>query len=199
MSTTLTYFDFAGSRGEECRLALHIAGIPFTDDRIDPPTWGKRKAGSPWGSLPVLEVDGRSLGQCNAILQWVGRTGGLLPSEPWEAARHESILAACEDLRHSFQPALREKDADRKKAAREAFAAGYLQRWAADLEREIQGPFVGGADLSVADLKVYVCTNWFLSGVVDHVPTDVFAGFPKVLALHAAVKQHPAVQAWYAR
>ena len=27
----LIYFDFAGSRGEECRIALHLAGVDFDD------------------------------------------------------------------------------------------------------------------------------------------------------------------------
>lgn len=34
MTPTLTYFDFDGSRGLECRLALHVAGVPFQDVRI---------------------------------------------------------------------------------------------------------------------------------------------------------------------
>jgi len=31
----VTYFDFAGSRGEEVRLALAIAGVAFDDERIE--------------------------------------------------------------------------------------------------------------------------------------------------------------------
>ena len=30
----LTYFDAPVSRGEECRLALHLAGVDFEDDRL---------------------------------------------------------------------------------------------------------------------------------------------------------------------
>jgi glutathione S-transferase len=30
----LTYFDFDGGRGEPARLALHIGGIAFEDQRI---------------------------------------------------------------------------------------------------------------------------------------------------------------------
>ena len=30
----LIYFDFAGSRGEECRIALHLAGVDFEDVRV---------------------------------------------------------------------------------------------------------------------------------------------------------------------
>ena len=34
MTVSLTYFDFEGSRGLECRLALKAAGVPFEDVRI---------------------------------------------------------------------------------------------------------------------------------------------------------------------
>ena len=199
MSIKLTYFDFSGSRGEECRLALHLAGLEFTDDRVPGPAWGPRKASTPWGAMPVLEVDGKQLGQSNAILGWIGRTRGLLPTDPWEAARHEAVMSAAEDLRHSFQPALREKDPVLKQQAREAFAAGYLQTWAAHLEAQIAGPFFGGAAISVADIKIHICVNWFASGVVDHIEPTVFDGFPKLMALHAAVAAHPRVVDWRAR
>ena len=35
----LIYFDAPVSRGEECRLALHLAGIDFDDVRINPAAW----------------------------------------------------------------------------------------------------------------------------------------------------------------
>ena len=64
---TLTYFDFAGSRGEECRLALHLAGVPFEDERLKGSAWQSRKASAPFGALPVLTVEGHSpIAQSNA-------------------------------------------------------------------------------------------------------------------------------------
>jgi len=41
----LIYFDFAGSRGEECRIALHLAGIDFEDVRVKRGDWPAMKAG----------------------------------------------------------------------------------------------------------------------------------------------------------
>ncbi len=37
----LVYFYFAGSRGEECRITLHLAGVEFDDVRV-PPLMGHR-------------------------------------------------------------------------------------------------------------------------------------------------------------
>ena len=63
----LTYFDFHGGRGEPARLALAIAGIPFEDDRVPGSDWPRRKPSTPFGSLPVLEVDGAIVTQSNGI------------------------------------------------------------------------------------------------------------------------------------
>jgi len=52
----LTYFDAPVSRGEECRLALHLADIDFEDVRINAAAWPAMKEQTPYGGLPVLEL-----------------------------------------------------------------------------------------------------------------------------------------------
>jgi glutathione S-transferase len=69
----LAYFDFHGGRGEPARLALSIGGIPFEDDRVAPSDWLARKPDTTVGALPVLEVDGQTLAQSNAINSYVGK------------------------------------------------------------------------------------------------------------------------------
>lgn len=195
----LTYFDAPASRGEECRLALHVAGLSFEDERLDHAGWAARKAAAPFGALPVLEVEGKGpLAQSNAILGYVGRAHGLLPADPFEAARHESLLSAVEDLRTNLRPVIRIADEAEKKQARTAFAEGPMQEWAGQVERQIRGPFVGGEKIGVADLKIYVAVATFIKGGIDHIPADVFKAFPKLTALHAAVKAHPKVAEWQA-
>ena len=47
------------------------------------------------------------------------------------------------------------KDPDEKRQLREALASEYLPQWAANVERLIgDGPFFGGADPQVVDLKI---------------------------------------------
>lgn len=135
----LTYFDAAASRGEECRLALHLAGVPFQDERLKADQWAVRKGSTPFGALPVLTVDGRQLAQSNAILRFIGSQHGLHPSEPFEVALHESLMCAVEDLRMRMAPITRIKDELEKKRARREAASGYLQEWGAAIERQI-GP-----------------------------------------------------------
>ena len=69
----LMYFDFSTSRGEECRLALHLAGVEFEDDRVPPPKWRERKASTPFGTMPVLTIPGKGeLAQSAVILRFIG-------------------------------------------------------------------------------------------------------------------------------
>src|SRR3989442_9340783 len=141
----LTYFDAATSRGEECRLALHVAGLPFEDERLTRDQWADRKASTPFGALPVLAIDGRQLAQSNAILRFIGSQHGLHPVEPLEAALHESLMCAVEDLRTRMGPIIRIKDEEEKKWARQEAAGGYMQECGAARESRIRdGPDVAG-------------------------------------------------------
>lgn len=196
----LTYFDIAGSRGEECRLALFLAGIEFEDVRIKFPDWPPLKADSPFGSMPILELPEKPpLAQSNAILALIGRRHALHPKDDFEAARHEAMMQYVEELRHTISPVLFIKDPDEKKAKREELAAGYLPGWAKFAERQIEGPFFAGGKLHVVDLKLFMIVRWFATGTLDHIPPTVFDAFPKLTGVFKAVSDHSAVKAWYAR
>lgn len=199
---TLTYFDISASRGEECRLALHLAGIDFVDNRIKAgPAWLELKPTTPFGSLPTLELPGKgTFAQSNAILVLVGRKHGLHPTDDFEAARHEALMAYAEELRQHVSPALRIKDEPERTNKRAELATTYLPTWASFVERQLgDGPFVSGEKLHVVDIKLYIVLRWFVSGAVDLVPTSVFDPFPKLMRLFHAVADHPGVRSWQAR
>jgi len=196
----LMYFDFVGSRGEECRMALALAGVDFDDARFARDTWPGLKPTTPFGSVPVLKQgDQPALAQSNAILTYLGLAHGLLPKDPWETARHLAILEACEEVRTALAPSGKMSDPAEKKAAREALATGFLQTWGANIEKQIQGPFVGGSAISVADIKLFQITESFVKGVLDHIPSTVFENFPKLMAVYQGVLTHPKIAAWRAK
>ena len=196
----LVYFDAPVSRGEECRLALHIAGVEFEDVRVKPADWPALKPTTPYGAVPILEMPGQPpLAHSNAILVLIGRRHGLHPSDDFEAARHEAMMQHVEDLRGVVGPTLRLGEPE-KKAAREAIATTFLPAWAGFAEHNITGePFFGGAKLNVVDLKLHMAVRWFIGGRVDHIPATVFSGYPRLMRVHDAVRDDARVKAWYAR
>ena len=196
----LVYFNAPVSRGEECRLALHLAGIDFEDVRIGPAEWLAMKESTPYGGVPTLELPGKPpLAQSNAILVLIGRRHGLHPTDDFEAARHEGMMQHVEELRGRVSPTIRMPEAE-KKATREALVASYLPAWGAAADRNITSePFFGGASLNVVDLKLHMAVRWFIGGAVDHIPATIFSAYPNLIRVHDAVRDHAGVKAWYAR
>jgi glutathione S-transferase len=196
----LIYFDAAVSRGEECRLALHLAGIDFEDLRIKGSDWPAMKEATPYGGLPVLELPGKpALAHSNAILVLIGRRHGLHPADDFEAAQHEGMMEHVETLRAVVSATLRMEEPE-KKAAREKIVAGFLPAWASAAEKNISGaPFFGGKKIHVVDLKIYMAVRWFIGGKVDHIPATIFAGYPRLMGVHDAVREHAGVKSWYAK
>jgi glutathione S-transferase len=196
----LTYFDSPRSRGEECRLALFLAGVDFEDRRLPRSEWPAFKPKTPFGSVPIFEMEGKpAVSQSNAILAHVGRRYGLLPKDDWEAMRHESLLSAAEDLRHAVTATFGISDPDENKRKRAELVEGPIKTWAANMEKQITGPFVGGAEISVADIKLFIIVGWLSGGVLDHVPRDVLSPYPKLTGVFQAVREYPRVAEWYAR
>ena len=197
----LVYFDFAGSRGEECRIALHLAGIDFDDVRVAGADWPARKPQTPFGSMPVLELAGQPpLGESNAILVYIGRQHGLHPKDALQAAYHEALMSYAEELRHHISPLLRITDEAHKRSAREDLARNYLPDWGSKVERQLgDHAFVGGDQIQVVDIKLYMVVRWLISGTIDHVPTSVLDHCPKLKRLCQRVGEHPGVKAWLER
>lgn len=196
----LTYFDSPTSRGEECRLAFFLAGVDFEDNRIQRSDWGALKPATPFGSLPTLELPGKPMvSQSNAILAHIGRKYGLLPADEWEALRLESLLSAVEDLRHAITRTFGIGDPVELERKRAELVAGPMRTFLANMEKQVVGPFASGNALSVADVKLFVLLGWLKRGVLDHVPVDVVAPFPKLERLYASVNEHPKIVEWYAR
>jgi prostaglandin-H2 D-isomerase / glutathione transferase len=197
MAYTLTYFDLSGSRGEDCRLALHAAGVDFEDRRITRSEWVKLKPTTPFGSIPTLESPGKpTLAQSNAILTYIGRSYGLHPIDPWAAAVHEAVMASVEELRAALSPSGRLTEPAAKRAAREALASAEIPAWGASVERYIQRPFLDGDRLCVADIKVYQMVKSFKTGVLDYIEPSVLSAFPKLEGLYDAVAKHPKILEW---
>ena len=198
----LTYFDFHGGRGEPARLALSIGGIAFDDDRVPPSDWERRKAGTPFGALPVLEVDGQTVAQSNAINRYVGKLADLYPSDPWQAALCDEAMEAVEDITTKIGATFFLPE-EQKKAQRKALVEGPIPFYLTRLQHRLEthgGKYFAADRLSVSDLKVFVWIRYLKSGALDHVPTDLPDRVaPKLLEHYERIKSDPRVKAYYAK
>jgi len=195
----LSYFDAPVSRGEECRLAFVLAGVDFEDVRVKQADWPALKPGSPYGAMPTLEVPGKPMiAHSNAILVYIGRTSGLHPKDDFEAARHEGMMSHIEDLRTVLALTMRLPEDDKKKK-REEYSTSLIPQWCTFAEKNITGPFFAGEKPHVVDAKIHMIVRWLAGGKLDHVPATIVKDFPKLMAAHDAVADHPAVKGWYAR
>jgi prostaglandin-H2 D-isomerase / glutathione transferase len=198
----LTYFDFHGGRGEPARLALSIGNIPFEDDRLPPSEWERRKPITPFGALPVLEVDGQTLAQSNAINRYVGKLTDLYPTDAWQAALCDEVMEAVEDIGTKIAATMFLPD-EEKEAQRKALVEGPIPFYLARLQQRLEahgGRYFAADRLTVADLKVFVWIRHLRSGVLDHIPADLPDRVaPKLVELLERVKNDPRVQAYYAK
>ena len=198
----LTYFDFHGGRGEPARLALSMAGIPFEDDRVSPSDWERRKPNTPFGTLPVLEVDGQTLAQSNALNRYVGKLTDLYPTDAWQAALCDEAMEAVEDISTKLAATMFLPD-EEKKVQRKALIDGPIPFYLLRLQQRLEahGGYYFAADrLTVGDLKVFVWIRHLKSGVLDHIPADLPDRIaPKLVEHYERVRNDHRVQAYYAK
>ncbi|MFT6399304.1 MAG: glutathione S-transferase [Bradymonadia bacterium] len=168
------------------------------DDRVKPATWGERKASIAFGKLPAFTVNGTEVSESNPILSLIGRKYDLHPNDVIEAARHEGLMDAMEDVRAHLFPTVK-VGVDEEEGRRAKYIEGPLQTSLAALKAPVNGTYVGGDTLAVAHLKLFVFLKFFRAGVYDHMPKTVLDKYPKLVAHFAAVSAHTAVTSWYAK
>ena len=198
----LTYFDFDGGRGEPARLALHIGGIPFEDERISAKDWSQFRDRTPFFALPTLEVDGTVVSQSNSINRYIGKLAGLYPKDDRQALLCDEVMDAAEDIGTRIANTI-DLPPDAKKKARDELAAGRITRYLEELEGRLKvagGEYFADKRLTVADLKVFMWIRWLRSGALDHIPRDIVERVAPLLVRHFdRVASHPKVAEYYAR
>jgi glutathione S-transferase len=191
----LTYFAGRG-RAEITRWIFAEAGIEFEDNRIEGKDWGKLKDSTPYGQLPLLEVDGVTLAQSSAIERYAARISGLAGKNDIENAKADSIVEALHDAVKNFMTAAFTKDKDEQAKLFTAYWSGDWVKWGGILEKvlkannEGKGWFVG-ENPTFADLHFGVIAE-NLTGANK----DAFKDFPLLGALAERVVKRDNIAAW---
>lgn len=201
-SIKMNYFPIQGA-AEPARLALVLGEIPFEDARLDRPAMtAMKEAGElPYGQLPTLVVDGKTIAQSDAIAKLCAKIAGLTPTDLILAAKVDEIsqfiFQDCRD--RVIAPSMRETDEAKKAAMRAEIAAKLLPEKLAFLESQV-GPsgYLVGDGITMADIQFYCMANWVGMGNLDGIPKEVFFQFPKLTALVRTMNENPLIKKWNA-
>ncbi|KAI6228369.1 putative glutathione S-transferase 6 [Aphelenchoides besseyi] len=94
----ITYFEARGIC-EMIRMIFVFANESYIDERITKKQWLRIKDHTSFGKLPILEVDGKKIGQCYSITRYLSRKFGLIGTDEWDQAKldetsefHRSVL-----------------------------------------------------------------------------------------------------------
>lgn len=97
MTYRLVYFNLR-ARGEPIRWVLRALEVEFEEEQIDLYTeWGARKQDYKWGQTPVLEVDGKQLGQTTVICRYLGEKHNMAVEDAWIASRQQEAVEYLHD------------------------------------------------------------------------------------------------------
>ena len=195
-------------RAEVLRVSLFIGNISFEDIRISREEFreviltGKLRNGMciPFHQLPVLEIDGKIIGQTGAIARFCGKLSGLYPKNDLLAAKVDQIIDTATDITNLVSPTVREKNEIIKKDTRKKLTNKLLPRWFTYLEnileKEKESIWFVDNKISIADIAIWRLLGWLKSGILDGIPTNICDTYTKLNNVHAEVHKHPKVQEW---
>lgn len=185
------------------RLAFAIGNVPFDDLRIGGDDWPNLRPNTPYGSLPILTVDGRVYAQSTAILRYAGKLAGLYPEDPEDALKVDEVLDLLTDANSALHLSLADEVA--ALAARERFVEKDVPALFGGLEKRLEmfsegnGPFVLGSAISIADIALYSANVFLNSGMVRFLKMDCLQPFGRTMAVVEAVENHPGVAEWVSK
>ena len=144
-------------------IALHQAGLQFKHDKVDLKT-KRTESGAdytainPKGYVPALTLDsGETLTENIAILQWIAQQDpALAPAGPMGHTHLlEALAYISTEIHKSFKPFFAGAGDEEK-----AKAAETIGKRMAYLAGTMEGDYLFGAEVSVADFYVFVMLLW---------------------------------------
>nr|XP_012217369.1 PREDICTED: uncharacterized protein LOC105669156 [Linepithema humile] len=188
----LTYFPVK-ALGEPIRFILSYAGVEFVDDRFNQEDWPKIKPTTPFGQVPVLEIDGKKVNQSFAICRYLAKQYKLAGKNDWEALEIDVTIDNINDLRAkiaAFHYETNETVKAEKRKVADELVPFYLERLDAQVQKN-GGYFVGGA-VSWADLTFVALLDY-----LNHMhKEDIIEKYENLKQLKQKVLEIPNIKKW---
>ena len=196
-SYKLIYFNGKG-RGEIIRYIFAQAGVKYEDNRVTKEEWPELKPNTPYGVLPILEVDGKQLAGGLVIAQYLAQLKefDLAGSNEFENAEIAGIVAFIEDFVKEVMKVRFESDANRKAELHKNMKENVFPRYLGKLNElaKKNGEFLWRTKRTWADLLVANILGMLLDYHKEFRAT--LETYPDLLKLHNTVESLPNIAKW---
>ena len=198
MPTYKLYYFQAKGRAELIRWIFIQAGVPYEDIRYTQEEWKEFKPKTPFGAMPVLDIDGKFYGGTGPIARYVAEQHGLAGSNPVENFELATINDVIEDLVIRMMILYYEKDEKKKEELKKEFNETHIPKYLGILNKRITDN--GASEGWIFGQKVtYV--DMYLALIADTLITfgggaQVLEPFPAITKLKASVEALPNIAKW---
>ncbi|XP_050294591.1 glutathione S-transferase-like isoform X2 [Anthonomus grandis grandis] len=160
----LLYFDTPG-RAEHIRYIFAYAGVDYEDFRIQKEKWPELKKTTPFGKVPVLEIDGKPVAQSNSIARYLAKKFGLGGKDEWESLQCDVLVDTLGDLQASVMQVMKEPDPIKREEIRARVTKEELPFYLSKFEKIVKdnGGYSVGNDVTWSDLVFAVLLDQFES------------------------------------
>jgi glutathione S-transferase len=189
-TTSMKLYYSPGACSLADHIALHEAGLSFEHEKVDLKTKRTESgadyaAVNPKGYVPALTLDsGETLSENIAILDWIAHQDTAL--KPTGAMGHTHLLEALAfvstEIHKSFKPYFSGAGDDEKAKAAQVIVK--RMRYLADT---MQGDYLFGDDVSVADCYLFVMLLWANKLQID-APAELIPFRERMMARPASQK-----------
>nr|AVX32553.1 glutathione S-transferase [Grapholita molesta] len=192
--TEFYYFPIKGL-GEQIRLLLAYGGEDWNDNRVTPEDWPNFKPKTPFGQMPVLEVDGKQRAQSMAISRYLGRKHGLAGATIEEDFLIDQSVEFLNDIRAKAAQVQYEPDEALKAKKHEDFSKNVYPTLLAKLDQILEE---NNGHLALGKLT---WADFVFAGIYQYLKVmlqspDLDSKFPRFKKLEQTVYSIPKVKAF---
>ena len=187
------------AKGELIRFIFAQAGVDYEDVRIPFDDWPAMKPSTPFGHLPVLEMDDETLTGSGPTARYLAETFGLAGSSPLENVRIAAIKDVQDEVVLKMVRAFFEKDEAKKAEAKADIVNTSIPTYLGYMEKTITSNsgngWLFGSKVTYVDLNLLLAVDFMKIFKEDNLLDD----YPAVKKLTEAVRSLPNIANWLAK
>ncbi|XP_023950273.1 glutathione S-transferase 2 [Bicyclus anynana] len=195
MPNVVFYYFPVKALGESIRMLLAYGGQEFEDKRVPMEQWLEFKPSTPFGQMPVLEIDGKKYAQSLAIGRYLGRKYGLVGGDLEEDFEIDQNVEFLNDIRAKAAAVQYEPDEALKAKKHADFSANLYPTLLAKLDEIVKK---NNGHLALGKLT---WADFVFAGLFDYLKTmlqmpDLEKTYPSFKQLIDNVLSVPKVKAY---